>query len=557
MKPILGIDLGTTKCVACVRLGNECVEIPPAAGGPYAGMTILPSVFLDVGDGHVVVGEEVNRKYSDAKYGPQVVRNVKRFMWRNADNGKVPAKIFRYGSRLYSPASISSQFLLELKKAAERETDRLKARPSAKGLDWSNWLDSVVVTVPAYFSSDEREATHQAAELAGFQADGIKLLSEPVAAALAWQAHLQNKRKLVLVVDLGGGTCDLTLLATGEELRELGYFGDNQFGGLEWDLSIAEAAVGKSSLRERLLHFFDEDALPDYSKYGDLFKLAEEAKKDFCRNQQLDEVGVLVSRRPDEFVKISRHDFDAISAGHAEYCGKLADLLIERIAPEDLGWRASRALRWSDIDHVLLVGGGSQIPHVHEVFKQRWGRNIKPIESGQMAVARGAAVYGQLLSQGKKLSGIGKPRCLHDIGIMAQPKTENGVGRRRWLFWPGSRSRSNGQPARPKPPVFSRILARNSPLPHAVPKVFRVPHRGLRELFFEISRIRHTRYKPQGFREDLEVQRIDLSSLPPPQDENEDVVKVSMEFDERQRLRVVIICRGNRDEREFGRGDFD
>ena len=77
------------------------------------------------------------------------------------------------------------------------------------------------------------------------------------------------------------------------------------------------------------------------------------------------------------------------------------------------------------------------------------------------------------------------------------------------------------------------------------------------ELFFEISRIRHTRYKPQGFREDLEVQRIDLSSLPPPQDENEDLVKVSMEFDERQRLRVVIICRGNRDEREFGRGDFD
>lgn len=552
MKPILGIDLGTTKCVACVCLGNEFVEIPPVSGR-FGGMTILPSVFFQPSSGGPVVGEDaLSEAGFDPQFRGQVIRNVKRSMKHNFPEGIKPAKKFRSGNRDFTPAEISSHFLRVLREAAQRETDRLKARPSASGLAWNNWLDEVVITVPAYFSPVERRATREAARLAGFPEAGVHLLDEPVAAALSERIHEQTQQARILVVDLGGGTCDLTLLETGAGgFRELGRFGDNDFGGLEWDLEIAELALRKHPLPS-VRHLYGPDGTPDYCRFAHLFAESEEAKKRFGapESRRFTEFTVQVANpdRPQldslgEPVPIGRKEFDELSHRLAEYCGHLADRLIESIKPSELNHKQKQAATWADVDTVLLVGGGSQLGAVRETLQRRLKKPPTIPAGAQLAIARGAAMYGQILSRGINLEGISHPRCPLDFGIMVTPKPEGimskVLGR---IFGRGAKlPRQNGSAEHLPALKFRALIDRNTQLPFDYRAQFPLDSSDSERMLLEVCFRQYTRQKPSGFIRRLHLLEFGFQRSANPA---RDRLVVSMRFDENYKLHVTAQCGG-------------
>ncbi len=543
MKPVLGIDLGTTKCVACVRLGDEFVEIPPEVGKDDK---ILPSLFIHLRDGTVHVGKVVEREYEqNATYAGEVVRNAKRFMRLDATYR------FESGKKKFSPAEVLAEFLRVLRAAAARYTDRLKQHPAAKDLDWTNWLDSVVITVPAYFSSTERRATKRAAGIAGFPSADVHLLDEPVAAALANGVHLGTKAERVLVVDLGGGTCDLTLLETGgsKGFRELGRFGDNEFGGLDWDCDLAKRAIKQSPLKNTHPDLLGEDGYPDYMRYGTMIRQAERAKINYCEDDH--EVKFTLhlvdpdDRTFSRAVSLPRSEIDALSNPLCEYVGHLGDRLLESISTDVK--KARSGVKWTEVGQLLLVGGGSQIPGVRAVLTQRWGREVEPPAAAQLAVARGAATYGQIVGQGKRLDGISHPRCPHDIGVMTLPAPT-----RTWAHWFASvagRPSTNGVTSTER--IFQPLLRRNSELPSRFDGWFPLSSRSHR-VEIKVCFVQYTRQRPLGAVQIL--RKLTLNQLPPLVDARQDGVALEFVYDNDHRLHVKGHVRGK--PIEFDLDDF-
>lgn len=534
MKPVLGIDLGTTKCVACVRLGDEFVEIPPDVGKPDK---MLPSLFIHLRDGSVQVGRVVEREYEqNPSYSGQVVRNAKRFMRLDGSYA------FTSGQKKFSPAEVLAEFLRALRKAAENYTDRLKAHPAAKGLDWSNWLDAVVITVPAYYGATERQATKRAARLAGFSPTDVYLLDEPVAAALANGVHTSQEEGRVLVVDLGGGTCDLTLLQTGgpKGFQELGRFGDNEFGGLDWDREISKRAIRKSDLKNLQPDLLGDDGLPDYMRYGEILRAAERAKILYVEDDRRQEF-VLKLEDPDDptharAVTMPRTEFDAVNTPLCEYVGHLADRLLESCGPRPKPEKPPAGVKWPEVQRVLLVGGGSQIPGVQAVLKQRWGGDVTPPPAAQLAIARGAATYGQLLSEGKRLDGLSHPRCPHDIGVMAKPSPH-----RSWFGWLSSlwgKPSTNGSAVKEE---YVPLLWRNTQLPARFKGQFSLSSRNP-VVKIQICNLEYTRRKPKGAVNVLKT--FKFSELPPITDGRHDMLLLDFEFDLDHCLHVKGSVRG-------------
>lgn len=544
MKPVLGIDLGTTKCVACVRLGDEFVEIPPEIGKPE---TMLPSLFIHMRDGTVHVGKVVEREYEQNEtYSGEVVRNAKRFMRLDATYR------FESGSKKFPPSEVLGAFLGVLRTAAKRYEDRLKNHPAAKDFDWSNWLDSVVITVPAYYSSHEREATKRAALIAGFPSKlDVHLLDEPVAAALANGVQLSTKIERVLVVDLGGGTCDLTLLETGgpKGFRELGRFGDNEFGGLDWDCDIAKRAIRSSALKNAHPDLLGDDGYPDYMRYGEILRQAERAKIHYCEDDHETEFTLRLvdpdNRSFARAVKLPRSDIDAISKPLCEYVGQLVDRLRESVHADPK--KRQGGLKWSEIGQVLLVGGGSQIRGVRAVLSERWGNPVEPPSGAQLAVARGAATYGQIIGQGKRLDGISHPRCPHDIGVMTLPAPPKSW--RRWLSALFGRPVTNGTKTTER--VFQPLLHRNSELPSRFDGWFPLSSRSHR-VEIKVCFTQFTRQKPNGAIQIL--RKLTLNQLPPLENGQEDGVKLDFTYDKDHRLHVKGKVRGK--PVEFDLDDF-
>ncbi|MCX7406655.1 MAG: Hsp70 family protein [Planctomycetales bacterium] len=544
MKPIIGIDLGTTKCVASVRLGDEFVEISPVSGR-FGGLMMLPSVFVHPSSGKPVVGEDAVREYgSDPNYRGQVIRNVKRWMKLNYPVGGEPAKKFKSGNRDFTPAEVSSHFLRLLRDAAKRETDRLKARPSAHGLDWDNWLDAVVITVPAYFSPIERLATREAARLAGFVEGAVHLLDEPIAAALSEKFHEQTLKERIVVVDLGGGTCDLTLLETGENgFRELGRFGDNEFGGLEWDLELAQLALRKHPL-PGVRHLMGDDGTPDYCRYGHLFDEAEKIKKVFCarenRHMKQSTVDVADPDQPKENGQavINRQEFENLSNHLAQYCGQLADRLIESIDPTDVGATNTDQVSWAYINRVLLVGGGSQLVAVQEALQRRLNKtaSLTIPQGSQLSVARGAAMFGQLLAKGVQLEGISHPRSPLDVGIMLIPVTAKPRFWRRWFGSGIKSSKGDGSPASKPSEIFRPLIKCNVQLPTSVSYKFPLDNNTARIVKLDVCFRQYTRRRPDGVL--MLLRSFAFTDLPPCIDPIQDRLHVFMEYDDRYELHV-------------------
>jgi len=375
MGKIIGIDLGTTNSCVAVMEGNQPTVI--------INERTTPSVVAFTDGGERKIGNPAKRQ---AITNPQnTVFSIKRFMGETYDQvqkeiARVPYKVVRgenntprvdINGKLYSPQEISAMILQKMKKTAE---DYLRQE-----------VTEAVITVPAYFSDSQRQATKEAGKIAGL--DVKRIINEPTAAALAYGLDKKNKDMKVAVYDLGGGTFDISILELGGGVFEVkSTNGDTHLGGDDFDQEIINWLAQE---------FANENGGIDLKKdpmaLQRLKEAAEKAKIELS-NQTSTEINLPyimpVDGVPKHLVKtLTRAKFEQL-------CDNLFQRSIEpcRQALKDAGLNAS------DIDEVLLVGGSTRIPKVQELVKEFFGKEPNRSVNPDEVVAIGASIQGGVLA---------------------------------------------------------------------------------------------------------------------------------------------------------------
>ena len=377
MGKIIGIDLGTTNSCVAVFEGNEPVVIANSEG-----KRTTPSVVGFVEGGERKIGDPAKRQ---AITNPKnTVYSIKRFMGETYDQCKkeidrVPYSVVNEGGfprveiegRKYTPQEISAMILQKMKKTAE---DYLGQE-----------VTDAVITVPAYFSDSQRQATKEAGTIAGLNVR--RIVNEPTAAALAYGVDKQNKDMKIAVFDLGGGTFDISILDFGGGVFEvLSTNGDTHLGGDDFDHAIIEWLASEFASENGGL-----DLKKDPMALQRLKEAAEKAKIELS-SQSSTEINLpyitAVDGMPKHLVKtLSRAKFEAL-------CDDLFRRSIEpcRKALSDAHLSASQ------IDEVILVGGSTRIPKVQELVKEFFGKEPNKSVNPDEVVAVGAAIQGGVLA---------------------------------------------------------------------------------------------------------------------------------------------------------------
>ena len=378
MGKIIGIDLGTTNSCVAVMEGNQ-----PTVIINNEGERTTPSVVAFTDGGERKIGNPAKRQ---AITNPQnTVFSIKRFMGETYEQvqkeiARVPYKVVRgenntprvdINGKLYSPQEISAMILQKMKKTAE---DYLRQE-----------VTEAVITVPAYFSDSQRQATKEAGKIAGL--DVKRIINEPTAAALAYGLDKKNKDMKGAVYDLGGGTFDISILELGGGVFEVkSTNGDTHLGGDDFDQEIINWLAQE---------FANENGGIDLKKdpmaLQRLKEAAEKAKIELS-NQTSTEINLPyimpVDGIPKHLVKtLTRAKFEQL-------CDNLFQRSIEpcRQALKDAGLNAS------DIDEVLLVGGSTRIPKVQELVKEFFGKEPNRSVNPDEVVAIGASIQGGVLA---------------------------------------------------------------------------------------------------------------------------------------------------------------
>ena len=377
MGKIIGIDLGTTNSVVAVLEGNEPVVIANSEG-----KRTTPSVVAFVENGERKVGDPAKRQ---AITNPQhTVYSIKRFMGERYSAVKDEAHRLPYklvegendtprvdiDGRHYTPQEISAIILQKMKKTAE---DYLGAE-----------VTDAVITVPAYFSDAQRQATKEAGEIAGLKVQ--RIVNEPTAAALAYGLDKSHKDMKIAVFDLGGGTFDISILELGDGVFEvLSTNGDTHLGGDDFDHVIIDW------LAEEFKNDEGVDLRKDPMALQRLKEAAEKAKIELSSSTST-EINLPyimpVDGVPKHLVRtLSRAKFEQLSDRYIQACrGPVAQAL------KDAG------LAPSDVDEVILVGGSTRIPAVQEMVAKIFGREPSKGVNPDEVVALGAAIQGGVLS---------------------------------------------------------------------------------------------------------------------------------------------------------------
>ncbi len=352
MKRVFGIDLGTTySSIAYVDEYGKAVIIPNSEN-----QRITPSVVFFDGDS-IVVGDVA--KESSKIYPEEVVSFVKRSMGE-------PNFLFDYNGSTYRAEEISSYILKKLIQDAEERMGEA--------------ISDVVITCPAYFGINEREATKKAGEIAGLNVRQI--INEPTAAAIAYGSVESTEHKVVLVYDLGGGTFDITLIdIKPESVDVICTGGDHNLGGKDWDDRIVaflveafQQATGSS-----------EDILEDPDTCQDLQISAEKAKKVLS---QRDRTPISITHAG-ERVKV---ELDRV-----RFLELTADLLERTIVFTREMLEEAKSKGYDRFDDIILVGGSTRMPQVAERIAAEFNATPRTFEPDE-AVAKGAAIYGWKLS---------------------------------------------------------------------------------------------------------------------------------------------------------------
>ena len=378
MGKIIGIDLGTTNSCVAVMEGNQ-----PTVIINNEGQRTTPSVVAFTEGGERKIGNPAKRQAITNPHN--TVFSIKRFMGETYDQvGKevatMPYKVVRgenntprvdISGKLYSPQEISAMILQKMKKTAE---DYLRQD-----------VTEAVITVPAYFSDSQRQATKEAGKIAGL--DVKRIINEPTAAALAYGLDKKNKDMKVAVYDLGGGTFDISILELGGGVFEVkSTNGDTHLGGDDFDQVIIDWLAQEFASENGGI-----DLKKDPMALQRLKEAAEKAKIELS-NQTSTEINLPyimpVDGMPKHLVKtLTRSKFE-----------QLADALFQRTIGPCRQALQDAHLSASDIDEVLLVGGSTRIPYVQELVKNFFGKEPNKSVNPDEVVAIGASIQGGVLA---------------------------------------------------------------------------------------------------------------------------------------------------------------
>ena len=402
MGKIIGIDLGTTNSCVAVFEGNEPVVIANSEG-----KRTTPSVVGFVKDGERKVGDPAKRQ---AITNPKnTVYSIKRFMGETFEQcskevTRVPFSVVNEGGyprvdidgRKYTPQEISAMVLQKMKKTAE---DYLGQE-----------VTDAVITVPAYFSDSQRQATKEAGQIAGLNVR--RIVNEPTAAALAYGVDKANKDMKIAVFDLGGGTFDISILEFGGGVFEvLSTNGDTHLGGDDFDQVIIDWLVNGFKADEGI------DLSKDPMAMQRLKEAAEKAKIELSSTTSTEINLPYISAEggvPKHLVKtLTRSQFEQLAHNLIQAC----------LVPCQNAMRDAK-LQTSDIDEVILVGGSSRIPAVQTLVKNYFGKEPSKGVNPDEVVAVGASIQGAILN---KESGVGDIVLLDVTPLTLGIETMGGV----------------------------------------------------------------------------------------------------------------------------------
>jgi molecular chaperone DnaK len=370
----IGIDLGTTNSCVAVMEGGEPTVLENAEGG-----RTTPSVVAFTEGGERLVGTVAKRQ---AVMNPEnTIFSIKRFMGRKEAEVKEEETIVPYKveagpngdvrvdvrGKQYSPPEISAMILQKLKTDAEAKL--------------GDTVDKAVITVPAYFNDDQRQATKDAGKIAGLEVK--RIINEPTAASLAYGLDKEKTDQTILVFDLGGGTFDVSVLEIGDGVFEVkATAGDNHLGGDNWDKAIVEWLVAEFKRDQGV------DLSQDKNSLQRLYEAAEKAKIELSSTQEtqinLPFITAVEGQPKHLDLKLSRSKLNELTA----------DLLERIVGP------VKQALGDADasIDHVVLVGGMTRMPAVRDRVKELTGSEPHQGVNPDEVVAVGAGIQAGVLA---------------------------------------------------------------------------------------------------------------------------------------------------------------
>ena len=360
MGKIIGIDLGTSNSAASVMIGGKPTIIQAAEGTSIGGKA-FPSYVAFIKDGQLLVGEPARRQMVTNPEGTVIA--AKRKMGTDFK--------FKVYDKEYTPQQISSFILQKIKRDSESYIGET--------------VDKAVITVPAYFNDNQRQATKDAGEIAGLEV--VRIINEPTAASLAYGLDKVNKDLKIMVFDLGGGTLDVTIMEMGGGVFQVkSTSGDTQLGGTDMDNSIVEYIIQE---------FKNQSSIDIHNDKAAMMRIKEAAEK-----AKIELSNVMTTE-----VNLPFLTYDA-STGPKNLVmtlsrSKLEELLrpiIERCRTPMLQAIEDSKLKPVDIDKIILIGGPTRMPIVRQfitsLLNKEPERGIDPME----AVAMGAAIQGAIIA---------------------------------------------------------------------------------------------------------------------------------------------------------------
>jgi molecular chaperone DnaK len=378
MGKIIGIDLGTTNSCVAVMEGNEPVVIINSEG-----KRTTPSVVAFADNGERKIGDPAKRQAITNPH--RTIYSIKRFMGETFDKVALERNRVSYvvekgdnntprvkiDERLYTPQEISAMVLQKMKKTAE---DFLGQE-----------VTEAVITVPAYFSDSQRQATKEAGEIAGLKVR--RIINEPTAAALAYGLDKMHKDMKVAVYDLGGGTFDISILELGDGVFEVkSTNGDTHLGGDDFDQAVIDWLAEEFASDNSGL-----DLRKDPMALQRLKEAAEKAKIELS-SQNSTEINLPYIMPVDG---VPKHLVKTLSRAKFE---QLIDNLVQRTMEPCKKALSDAGLKASDIDDVILVGGSTRIPVIQQLVQKFFGKTPNKSVNPDEVVAVGAAIQGGVLS---------------------------------------------------------------------------------------------------------------------------------------------------------------
>ena len=352
---IIGIDLGTSNSAAAVMQGGKPTLVPAAEGTTVAGKA-FPSVVAFSKDGELLVGEPARRQ---AVTNPDnTIREAKRKMGEDF--------VFKIQGKEYKPQQISAFILQKIKRDAEAFT--------------GDTINKAVITVPAYFNDNQRQATKDAGTIAGL--DVVRIINEPTSAALAFGLDKSKEDMKILVFDLGGGTLDVTIMEMGGGVFEvMSTSGDTKLGGVDMDVAITDYVIDEFRKKEGI------DLSSDSQAKERVRADSEKAKIELSTVMETEINIPFIAPGKNLEVKLTRAKLEDLVASIVQRCKPSVDKALE-----------DAKLSTSDITKIVLIGGPTRMPIVKKFVNDAIGKEPEGGVDPMEAVAFGAAVQAGIIS---------------------------------------------------------------------------------------------------------------------------------------------------------------